>query len=105
MARSVRISHVVGRRGRVLATRSQATLEGAQRAAMTKVGASRLVAPRKVPGLPHSDQPFACAARLEFGDAHRPTEPSARAAFDVARERAVRAAGDVLGMAAQGVAR
>ena len=41
----------------------------------------------------------------EFGDADRPAEPSARPAFDTASERAVRAAGDVLAKAAEGVAR
>jgi len=63
------------------------------------------MAPRKVPGLPDGDQPFAHAARLEFGDADRPAEPSARPAFDTARERAVKAAGDVLATAAGGVTR
>jgi HK97 gp10 family phage protein len=157
MTRSVRITNVVGRRGRVMATRFQATLEGgpdlasaltrlddavrakapkgallaaggvlatewqgrvpvldanyehslerAQRAGKTKAGASGSVAPRKVPGLPDGDQPFAYAARLEFGDADRPAEPSARPAFDVAQERAVQAAGDVLAKAAEGVVR
>ncbi len=157
MARSVRITNVTGRRGRVLATRFRATLEGgpelaaalaklddtvrvkaskdallaaggvlaqewqgrvpvldanyqrsldgAQRAARTKAGASGSVAPRKVPGLPDGDQPFAYAARLEFGDADRPAEPSARPAFDTASARAVQAAGDVLAKAAEEVAR
>jgi HK97 gp10 family phage protein len=157
MARSVRITNVVGRRGRVMATRFQATLEGgpelaaaltrldeavrvkaskdallaaggvladdwqgrvpvldanyqhslegAERAARTKAGASGSVAPRKVPGLPDGDQPFVYAARLEFGDADRPAEPSARPAFDAASERAVQVAGDVLAAAAEGAAR
>ena len=157
MARAVRITNVVGRRGRVMATKFQATLEGgpelaaalaklddavrvkaskdallaaggviakewqgrvpvldanyqrslggAAKAGKTKTGASGSVAPRKVPGLPDGDQPFAYAARLEFGDADRPAEPSARPAFDTARERAVQAAGDVLAKAAEGVAR
>lgn len=157
MSRAVRITNVIGRRGRVMATRFQATLEGgpelaaalarlddavrvkaskdaliaaggvlagewqgrvpvldanyqrslegAQRAAKTKAGASGSVAPRKVPGVGDADQPFAYAARLEFGDADRAAEPSARPAFDSARERAVQAAGDVLAKAAEGVAR
>jgi hypothetical protein len=157
MTRGVRITNVIGRRGRVLATEFQATLEGcpelaqalarlddtvrvkapkdallaagsvlatewqgrvpvldanyqhslegAQRAAKTKAGASDSVAPRKVPGLPDGDQPSAYAARLEFGDADRPAEPSARPAFDTAGPRAVQAAGEILGKAAEGVAR
>jgi len=63
------------------------------------------VAPRKVAGLADNDQPTAYAARLEFGDADRPAEPSARPAFDTARERAVQVAGDVLAKAAEGVGR
>ena len=157
MTRAVRITNVVGRKGRVLATRFQATLEGgpelaaalarlddavrvraakdavlaaggvlatewrsrvpvldanyqasldnAPRAAKTKAGASGSVAPRKVAGVPDDEQPTRYAARLEFGDADRPAEPSARPAFDTARERAVQAAGDVLAKAAVGVAR
>lgn len=157
MSRAVRITNVVGRRGRVMATRFQATLEGgaelaaaltrlddavrvkaskdallaaggviatewqtrvpildanyqrsldaATRAAKTKAGASGSVGPRKVAGLDDADQPFAYAARLEFGDADRPAEPSARPAFDTSRERAVQAAGDVLATATEGVAR
>lgn len=157
MTGAIRITNVVGRGGRVLATRFQATLEGgpelaralarldeavrvraakdalvaaggvladewrarvpvldanyqrsldgAARAARTKVGASGSVAPRKVPGLADADQPIAYAGRLEYGDADRPAEPSARPAFDTARERAVRAAADVLAKAAEGVAR
>ena len=89
----------------VLDANYQHSLEGAQRAAKTKAGASGSVAPRKVPGLPDGDQPFAYAARLEFGDADRPAEPSARPAFDAASERAVQAAGDLLAKAAEGVAR
>lgn len=89
----------------VLDANYQHSLEGAQRAAKTKAGASGSVGPRKVQGLPDADQPIAYAARLEFGDADRPAEPSARPAFDVARERAVQAAADVLAAAAQGVAR
>jgi HK97 gp10 family phage protein len=157
MSGAVRITNVIGRRGQVLSSRLQATIEGgpelaaalarlddvvrvkaskdalltagsvladewrsrvpvldahyqasldaAPRAAKTKVGASGSVAPRKVPGLPDGDQPFAYAARLEFGDADRPAEPSARPAFDTARERSVQAAGDVLTKAAEGVTR
>ena len=157
MTRAVRITNVVGRKGRVLATRFQATLEGgpelaaalarlddavrvraakdavlaaggvlatewrsrvpvldanyqssldnAPRAAKTKFAASGSVAPRKVAGVPDDEQPTRYAARLEFGDADRPAEPSARPAFDTARERAVQAAGDVLAKAAVGVAR
>jgi hypothetical protein len=89
----------------VLDANYRSSLEGAARAAKTKAGASGSVALRKVPGLPDEDQPFAYAARLEFGDADRPAEPSARPAFDIARERAVQAAGDVLAKAAEGVAR
>jgi len=157
MKRAWRITNIVGRRGRVMATRFRATLEdgpalaqalarlddavrvkaskdalfvagtviaeewqgrvpvldddyqrslgGAAKAGKTKAGASGSVAPRKVPGLDDGDQPFAYAARLEFGDADRPAEPSARPAFDTARERAVQAAGDVLAKAAEGVTR
>jgi HK97 gp10 family phage protein len=157
MTRAVRIANVIGRRGRVLSTRFQATLEGgpelaealarldeavrvkaskdalqaagvliatewrsrvpvldadyqasldaATRAAKTKAGAAGSVAPRKVAGLPDDEQPTRYAARLEFGDADRPAEPSARPAFDVSRERAVQAAGDVLATAAESVAR
>jgi len=157
MARAVRITNVVGRRGRVMSTRFQATLEGgpelaaalaklddavrvkaskdallaaggvlarewqgrvpvldanyqrslegAAKAGKTKAGASGSVAPRKVPGLADGDQPFAYAARLEFGDADSPAEPSARPAFDTSAGRAVQAAGDVIGKAAEGVAR
>jgi HK97 gp10 family phage protein len=157
MTRAVRITNVIGRRGRVLSTRFQATLEGgpelaaalarlgdavrvkaskeallaaggvlatewrsrvpvldanyqrsldaAPRAGKTKAGASGSVAPRKVAGLPDDEQPTRYAARLEFGDADRPAEPSARPAFDVTRERAVQAAGDVLAAAAESVAR
>jgi HK97 gp10 family phage protein len=89
----------------VLDANYQRSLEGAQRAAKTKAGASGSVPPRKVPGLPDGDQPVAYAARLEFGDADRPAEPSARPAFDTARDRAVQAVGDVLAKAAEGVAR
>ena len=157
MSGAIRITNAIGRRGRVLSTRFQATLEGgpalaaalarlddavrvkaakdalqaaggviatewrsrvpvldanyqaslekAPRAGKTKVGASGSVAPRKVPGLPDDEQPTRYAARLEFGDADRAAEPSARPAFDVARERAVQAAGDVLAAAAESVAR
>jgi HK97 gp10 family phage protein len=157
MGRTVRISNVIGRRGRVMSTKFQATLEGgpelaaalarlddavrvqaskdalqaaggviatewqtrvpvldanyqrsldgATRAAKTKVGASGSVGPRKVAGLVDGDQPIAYAARLEFGDADRPAEPSARPAFDASAERAVQAAGDVLAKATDGVAR
>ena len=157
MSGAVRVTNVIGRRGRVLATRFQATLEGgpelaaalarlddavrvkasreallaaggvlatewrsrvpvldanyqssldaATRAGKTKAGASGSVAPRKVAGLADDEQPTHYAARLEFGDADRPAEPSARPAFDVARERAVQAAGDVLTEAVEGVAR
>jgi HK97 gp10 family phage protein len=83
----------------------QRSLEGTARAAKTRAGASGSVGPRKVPGLPEGDQPVAYAARLEFGDADRPAEPSARPAFDAARERAVRAAEEVLRQAAERVAR
>jgi HK97 gp10 family phage protein len=89
----------------VLDANYQHSLERAARAGKTKSGASGSVGPRNVPGLPDSDQPVAYAARLEFGDADRPAEPSARPAFDVARERAMQAAGDVLAMAAEGVTR
>jgi HK97 gp10 family phage protein len=154
---AVRISNVIGRRGRVLATRFAASIEGgpelaaalarlddavrvraakdavlaaggvlahewrsrvpildanyqhsldaATRAGKTKVGASGSVAPRKVAGVPDDEQPTRYAARLEFGDADRPAEPSARPAFDATREQAVQAAGDVLAKAAEGVAR
>jgi HK97 gp10 family phage protein len=157
MSRAVRIGNVIGRRGRVMSTRFQATLEGgpelaaaltrlddavrvrgskdallaaggviatewqgrvpvldanyqrslegATKAGRTKAGASGSVGPRKVAGLDDGDQPVAYAARLEFGDADRAAEPSARPAFDSARERAVQAAGDVLVTAAEGVAR
>lgn len=157
MTRAVRISNVIGRRGKVLSTRFQATLEGgpelaaalarlddavrvkaakealqaaggviadewrsrvpvldanyqasldaAPRAGKTKAGASGSVAPRKVAGLADDEQPTRYAARLEFGDADQPAEPSARPAFDVARERAVQAAGDVLAKAVAGVTR
>jgi HK97 gp10 family phage protein len=156
MTRSVRISNAIGRRGRVMSTRFQATieggpelaavltrlddavrvkaskdallaaggviaddwqervpvldahyrdsLEGAERAARTKAGASGSVAPRKVSGLPDDEQPLAYAARLEFGDADRTAEPSARPAFDVSSNHAVEAAADVLAAAAEGVA-
>lgn len=88
----------------VLDANYQRSLDDAQRAAKTKAGASGSVAPRKVPGLPDEDQPGAYAARLEFGDADRAAEPSARPAFDASQQRAVQAAGDVLAKAAQGVA-
>lgn len=67
MNRAVRITNVIGRRGRVLATRFQAP--------------------------------------LEFGDADRPAEPSARPAFDATMERAVEAAADMLQRAVEGVTR
>lgn len=157
MAGAVRITNAVGRRGRVLASRFEATLEGgpelaralarlddsvrakaakdallaaggvlgdewqgrvpvldanyqrsldgAARAARTKAGAAGSVGPRRLADLADADQPVAYAARLEFGDAARPAEPSARPAFDAARERAVRAAADVLARATEGVAR
>ncbi|MCL4294043.1 MAG: hypothetical protein KJ056_13650 [Acidimicrobiia bacterium] len=157
MAGGVRIANAVGRRGRVLASRFDATLEGgpdlaralarlddavrvkaakdallaaggvlgeewqsrvpvldanyqrsldgAARAAKTKTGAAGSVGPRQVAGLADADQPTAYAARLEFGDSSRPAEPSARPAFDAARERAVRAASGVLATAAEGAAR
>lgn len=156
MTRRVRITNVIGRRGRVMATKSQATLEGgrelaaalaklgdairikaskdallaaggviadewqsrvpvldadyqrslegAAKAGKTKAGASGSMAPRKVPGLPNGDQPVAYAARLEFGDADRAAEPSARPAFDTSQGRAVQAASDVLAKATEGVA-
>lgn len=89
----------------VLDANYQHSLEGAQRAGKTKVGACGSVAPRKVADLLDGDQPSAYAARLEFGDSDRPAEPSARPAFDSARERAVQAAGDALAKAAEGVTR
>lgn len=92
------------RRVPVLDANYQHSLEGAERAVKTKAGASGSVAPRKLPGLDDNDQPIAYAARLEFGDADRPAEPSARPAFDVAQDRAVRAAEDVLRPAVNGVA-
>jgi hypothetical protein len=58
-----------------------------------------------VAGVPDEEQPVLYAGRLEFGDADRPAKPSARPAFDTARERAVQAAGEVLAKAAAGVAR
>jgi HK97 gp10 family phage protein len=81
------------------------SLEGAERAARTKFGASGSVAPRKMSGLPDDEQPFAYAARLEFGDADRAAEPSARPAFDASSNHAVEAAADVLATAAEGVTR
>ncbi len=65
----------------VLDANYQHSLEGAQRAAKTKAGASGSVAPRKVPGLPDGAQPSPYAARLEFGmltgpPNHRPDPPS-----------------------------
>ena len=86
----------------VLDANDRHSLDGATRAAKTKAGASGSVGPRKVAAIEDADQPFAYAARLEFGDADRAAEPSARPAFDTARERAVQAAGDVLAMAAEG---
>ena len=89
----------------VLDANYQASLDAATRAAKTKVGASGSVAPRKVAGLADDDQPIRYAARLEFGDADRPAEPSARPAFDAVREQAVQAAADVLAKATESVAR
>jgi HK97 gp10 family phage protein len=157
MSRAVRITNVVGRRGRVLATRFQATLEGgpelaaalarlddavrvkaskdallaaggvlatewrsrvpvldanyqaaldkAPRAAKTRARASGSVAPRKVAGVADDEQPVLYAGRLEFGDADRAAEPSARPAFDATRERAVESAAEVLERAVAGVTR
>lgn len=154
MSGTVRITNVIGRRGRVLSARFQATIEGgpalaagiaclddavrvkvskdalqaaggglattwrsrvpvldadyqasldaATRAAKTKTGASGSVAPRKAAGVADEEQPTRYAARLEFGDADRPVEPSARPAFDTTKERAVRVAADVLGRAVAG---
>jgi HK97 gp10 family phage protein len=154
---AVRISNVIGRRGRVLSTRFAASVEGgpelaaalarlddavrvraakdavlaagdvisqewrsrvpvldahyqaaldkAPRAGKTKVGASGSVAPRKVAGVADDEQPVLYAGRLEFGDADRAAEPSARPAFDATRERAVEAAAEVLEQAVAGVTR
>jgi hypothetical protein len=89
----------------VLDANYQHSLEGAERAAKTKSGASGSVAPRRVSGLPDDEQPFAYAARLEFGDTDRAAEPSARPAFDASSDHAVEAAADVLATAAEGAAR
>lgn len=157
MSGAVRIGNVIGRRGRVLATRFAATIEGgpelaaalarlddavrvraakdavlaagdvisqewrsrvpvldahyqaslesATRAAKTRAGASGSVAPRKVAGLRDDEQPVLYAGRLEFGDAERAAEPSARPAFDTTREQAVEAAVEVLERVVAEVAR
>ena len=89
----------------VLDANYQASLDAATRAAKTKAGASGSVAPRKVPGSPTTSSPPAMPHALSSAMPTDPAEPSARPAFDVTRERAVQAAGDVLATAVEGVAR
>ncbi len=63
------------------------------------------VSPRKVAGLADDRPHTRYAARLGCRGCGLPAAPSARPAFDTAREQAVQAAGDVLATAAEGVAR
>lgn len=71
----------------------------------TKRGASASVAPALLGELPDDDQPRVYAARLEWGDADRVPQPSARAAFDAVSAQAVDAIADELRKAIAQVAR
>jgi hypothetical protein len=68
----------------------------AVKAAGTAKGALGSVAPRRLEGVEDDQQPYLYAARLEFGDADRAAEPSARPAFDATAGAATQEVGDVL---------
>jgi len=62
----------------------------------TKFGRSGFVGPQNTKGLAERDQPMQYSARLEFGGAGIPAQPSARPAYDAAADRAVEDAVDVM---------
>lgn len=70
--------------------------QDAVKAAGTATGAAGSVAPRRLEGVEDDAQPYLYAARLEFGDADRAAEPSARPAFDASAGAATQEVGDVL---------
>lgn len=72
--------------------------QGAVTVRATKNGASGSVRPAVLPELADDDQPRVYAAVLEFGDADRAAQPSARPAFESALPRALRTIGDSLRM-------
>lgn len=77
----------------------------AVKVAKTKSGASGSIGVRTLAGIEDDQQPYLYAPRLEYGDADRAAEPSARPAFDATSGQAVDAAEDILRRAAEGTAR
>jgi len=64
-------------------------------------GANGTVRPATLADLADDQQPRLYAARLEFGDADREAEPSARPAFEAAQQPALKTISDMLAKALQ----